>query len=176
MRLLLILINLVLVPLFLCASCYQKATVKELREGTGSLAGAAPGSRRFHITGPAQMLITLSPDKGFWAGNGKSADFTEEQLSKLRVKITSSDGALNVNGLIVDGGKTLLVDLRKAFDYQGQEGVVKDFGRCSPTLILNSYKNDSPDRLCGFILVVEDPQGVLRETGIRIDGGFQDSL
>jgi hypothetical protein len=99
------------------------------------------------------------------------------ELSKLRVKVVSLNGKLSINGLKIDQGKTVLLNLTKEYDFHGREGVVKNYGEYCSIIEFVSYKNvPAEDNLCDFILTIEDPHGITRATGLHVHGGFTDSL
>lgn len=122
------------------------------------------------------MSIFLDPQRGSFLKRSPQDSFTQEELSKLRIKATSLSGKLDVNGLKIDTNHTLAVDLRKRFDLYGG-GEVMDFGKFVSNIRFVSCNNVPADQnLCDFILTIEDPEGITRTTGLKVHGGFTDSL
>lgn len=120
------------------------------------------------------MFIYLDPKKEIF--QSQYPNFTQVELSKLKFKVVSLGGKLSVNGLKIDKGETLVVDLRKIYNVYG-EGGVEDYGKYVSIIRFVSYKNvPADDNLCDFILTIEDPEGITRTTGLRVHGGFTDSL
>ena len=166
--------------LFLTASCatnYQKAGISKIDTNGGAENGKKRTSvYQYRIHGLQQMLIYVVPDEKFFSAQKQRNIFTQQELSKLKIKVVSLDGKLSVNGLKIDEGKTLVVDLRKRYNVYG-EGGVKDFGKYGSVIRFVSYKNVPADEdLCDFVLTIEDPEGITRTTGLRVHGGFTDSL
>jgi hypothetical protein len=161
-----------------CVSVYQKATVSrtETKKGKGEDTDQSL-VYQYRIYGLQQMMIYVVPEEGFFTMDKQRNIFTQQELSKLRIKVTSLSGKLSVNGFKMEQGNTLVVDLRKEFNYHGRAGVVKDFGKYGSVIRFVSYKNVHPeDNLCDFTLTIEDPEGITRDTGLRVHGGFTDSL
>lgn len=123
------------------------------------------------------MVIFIDPERGsFWTRDPRDS-FTQQELSKLKIRATSLGGVLSVNGLKVERNQTLEIDLRKVFNFHGREGAVKDWGEYISNIRFVSYNNVSADQdLCDFILTIEDPEGITRTTGLKVHGGFTDSL
>jgi hypothetical protein len=144
---------------------------------SGTVAGSSGTIHRYRIGGLQQMVIFLDPQRGSFLNRNPRDSFTQEELSKLRIKVTSLSGKLSVNGRRIGGEETVTIDLGKAFNSQGREGVVRNFGKLAPTIRFVSYNNLPADQnLCDFILTIEDPQGITRSTGLKVHGGFTDSL
>ena len=123
------------------------------------------------------MVVFLDPERKLFKPRSESVIFTQDELSKLRIKVTSLSGKLNVNGLMISKGQTIEVDLTRIFNPDGNQGQVMKLGKYNHLIRFVSY-NDVPadDNLCELILIVEDPEGITRNTGLRVHGGFTDSL
>ena len=166
--------------LFLTASCatnYQKADISKIDTNGGAVDGKKQTSvYQYRIQGLQQMMIYLVPEENLFSAQKQRNIFTQQELSKLRITVVSLSGKLSVNGLKIDQGKTLFVDLKKEYNMYG-EGGVKDFGKYGSTIRFVSYKNvPASENLCDFMLKIEDPEGITRTTGLRVHSGFTDSL
>jgi hypothetical protein len=158
-----------------CATTYQSATISRIEpsEKNEKISSQAI-VYRYRIHGLQQMVISLDPETGLLQSDNPS--FTQNELSKLRVKVVSLNGQMSVNGLKISQGEVLVVDLKKWYNFNGQ-GSVKDVGKYLSVLRFVSYKNlPADDNLCDFILTIEDPHGITRATGLHVHGGFTDSL
>ncbi len=161
-----------------CATSYQKANISRIETN-----GGAENIKnktlvyQYRIHGLQQMMIYLDPKRDAFSGKDSTENFTQNELSKLRIKVTSVSGKLDVNGLLIGKGDTLAVDLTKIFNSDGKPGYVRNLGKYNSIIRFVSYNNlPADDNLCDFILIVEDPEGVTRTTGLRVHGGFTDSL
>ncbi len=156
-----------------CATSYQKANITKIE------ANMRGGNNRaltyqYKIGGGQQIFIYLDPDKGL--SRSQYPNFTQDELSKLRVKVVSTGGKISVNGLHLKPGESLVVDLRKIYNPYGNGGV-EDHGKYVSIIRFVSYNNVPADEnLCDFILTIEDPEGITRSTGLHVHGGFTDSL
>lgn len=132
---------------------------------------------RYRIGGLQQMVIFIDPKRdSLWNTNPRDS-FTQHELSKLNVSVTSISGALSVNGLKIRRNQTAQIDLKKVFNFHGREGEVKDWGDHISNIRFVSYNNvPAHQNLCDFILTIEDPEGITRTTGLKVHGGFTDSL
>ena len=156
------------------SSCYTSAKIRQIKK-----LETQHGSNiiyKYRVGGLQQMLLNISPARMDF---GTSIDqFTQEQLSKLRVSIKPLSGPIDVRGIIVNEGDEKIVDLRK--------GVIKgslsnnpeigDIGKYHPVIRFVSIEHSIPPASCDFILTVEDLTGFTKSTGLRVAGGFQDSL
>ncbi len=160
-----------------CATIYTKAEISKIdTNGRGEISVNQFPIYKYRIHGLQQMAIYVVPEKKFFSAKKQRNIFTQKELSKFRIKVVSLGGILSVNGLKIDKGKTLLVDLKKEYDMYG-DGVVKDFGNYTSVIRFVSY-NDVPasENLCDFMLTIEDPEGITRTIGLVVHGGFTDSL
>jgi len=161
-----------------CATSFQKATISRIRTNIGAEGVKnQPLVYQYRIHGLQQMMIYLDPKREAFPGKNPTENFTQNELSKLKVKVTSVSGKLDVNGLMIGKGDTLAVDLTKIFNSDGKPGYVRKLGKYNPIIRFVSYNNlPADDNLCDFILTVEDPEGITQNTGLRVHGGFTDSL
>jgi hypothetical protein len=158
-----------------CATTYQSATISRIEpsEKNEKISSQAI-VYRYRIHGLQQMVISLDPETGLLQSDNPS--FTQNELSKLRVKVVSLNGQMSVNGLKISQGEVLVVDLKKWYNFNGK-GSVKDVGKYLSVLRFVSYRNPpAGENLCDFILTIEDPHGLTRATGLHVHGGFTDSL
>jgi hypothetical protein len=158
-----------------CVSTFQKASITRIDANRDEeTINNHPLRHQYKIGGQQQMFIYLDPKKEIF--QSQYPNFTQVELSKLKFKVVSLGGKLSVNGLKIDKGETLVVDLRKIYNVYG-EGGVEDYGKYVSIIRFVSYKNvPADDNLCDFILTIEDPEGITRTTGLRVHGGFTDSL
>lgn len=155
---------------------FSSAKIVQQPGGSGMIAASGGMVHRYRINGLQQMSIFLDPQRGSFLSRNPQDSFTQEELSKLRIKATSLSGKLDVNGLKIDLNQTLVIDLRKRFDLYGG-GEVMDYGKYVPVIRFVSYNNVPADQnLCDFILTIEDTEGITRTTGLTVHGGFTDSL
>lgn len=78
---------------------------------------------------------------------------------------------------MISKGQTIEVDLTRIFNPDGKQGKVMKLGKYNHLIRFVSYKNVPADEnLCDFILTIEDPERITRTTGLRVHGGFTDSL
>lgn len=167
--------------IFLTASCtsiYQKADIARVASNRSiDIANHKNLVIQYRVSGLQQIMIYLSPREGVLSQKNSSKEFSQSELSKLRVKATSLGGRLDVNGIVIDKGVTVLVDLTKIFNDEGKMGSVRNLGKYNPIIRVVSC-NDLPadENLCDLILTVEDPEGITRSIGLRVHGGFTDSL
>ncbi len=167
--------------IFLTASCtsiYQKADIARVASNRSiDIANHKNLVIQYRVSGLQQIMIYLSPREGVLSQKNSSKEFSQSELSKLRVKATSLGGRLDVNGIVIDKGGTVLVDLTKIFNDEGKMGSVRNLGKYNPIIRVVSC-NDLPadENLCDLILTVEDPEGITRSIGLRVHGGFTDSL
>lgn len=159
-----------------CVATFQKAKISKIDE---NLAGSINGQKlvyQYRIHGLQQMWIYVVPEENSLSTQKNQNVFTQLELSKLKFKVVSLNGKLSVNGLKIEQGKTLQINLKKTYNMYG-EGGVKDIGKYASVIRFVNYKNVPPDEnLCDFILTIEDPEGITRTTGLRVHGGFTDSL
>ena len=159
-----------------CAITYQSASISKIAPTENIEKITNQGIvYRYRIHGLQHMMISIDPKKELLQSYNPS--FTQNELSKLRVKVVSLSGRLSINGLKIDQGKTVILNLTKEYDFHGREGVVKNYGEYCSIIRFVSYKNvPAEDNLCDFILTIEDPHGLTRATGLHVHGGFTDSL
>jgi hypothetical protein len=105
-----------------CATTYQSATISRI-EPTEKIEKISSQAivYRYRIHGLQQTVISLDPKTGLIQSDNSS--FTQNELSKLRVRVVSLNGQLSVNGLKISQGEVLVVDLKKWYNFNGQGGV-----------------------------------------------------
>lgn len=157
-------------------ACYTKARIDpDQGNFTTTKDARLPVIYQYRIGGLQQMLIFIDPNQQKFFSKLNTNGFTQEQLSKLKISVTSLGGKLMVNGLVINQNQTFPIDLSKEFNYHGRIGVIKNWDKYVPCISFASY-NEKGKNLCKFILRIEDRQGFTRTTGLRVHGGFQDSL
>lgn len=159
-----------------CVTTFQKAKISKIDGNRAESINSQKLAYQYRIHGLQQMMIYVVPEERYFSVEKQPNIFSQQELSKLRIKVVSLSGKLSVNGLKIDQGKTLVVDLKKDYNMYG-EGGVKDFGKYGSVIRFVSYKDVAADEnLCDFMLTIEDPEGITRTTGLRVHGGFTDSL
>lgn len=159
-----------------CVSSYREADIRRIDENKSEGAISNRGiSYKYKIGGLHKILIYLTPERKITASY--DSVFTQNELSKLRIKVISLSDKLIVNGLKIKPGEALVVDLRKEFNFGGTEGEVKDYNKYLQTISLISFDVLSGgDNLVDCILTIEDPERITATSGLHVQGGDGYSL
>ena len=170
--------NIILITLiFASASCYQKADIINLPTKIHSNTTTATGlTYQFRVSGLQQLFLNISPNNSVFYFKKPAKDFTQYELSKLIVRVKSLNGNLAVRGMqIKEDDGFYFVNLRRIYNPIGNGGF-EDFENYSSTIRFVSYEDRRKRFECDFIILIEDPTGVTRSNGLRVSGGFQDSI
>ncbi len=159
-----------------CVSSYREADIRRIDDNKSDGAISDRGiSYKYKIGGLQKILVYLTPKRKIT--QSYDSVFTQNELSKLRIKVISLSDTLIVNGLKIKPGEALVVDLRKEFNFGGTEGEVKDYNKYLQTISLISFDVLSGgDNLVDCILIIEDPERITGTSGLNVQGGDGYSL
>jgi hypothetical protein len=162
------------------SSCYTAAKVEKV---TPIRTDSVPSNSEitvhsFRLSSLQRMHIVIMPSSSFLKASLER--FSQEELSLLRVRVKSLRGLVSVNSgvLKVSEGEEKYIDLRKWIADFKDDGtpIVGDLGRYHHAISFVNITKKYPRPDCDIILTIEDPTGLTRAKGLKLAGGFQDSL
>jgi hypothetical protein len=168
-------LSLMTATLVTSTSCYTDAKIRQIDRQVSQHSKSI--IYKYKIRGLQQMLVYISPGRGFIYD--KHAEFTQEQLSKLKVSVESLSGPIIVRGIMtIQKGETKPINLRQGVlgRHFSEDPEIGDIGKFHPVISFVSIENSIPPVDCDFILIVKDMEGFTKANGLRVVGGFQDSL
>jgi hypothetical protein len=168
-------LSLIAATLATMPSCYTNAKIRQIDRQVSQHDQSIV--YKYRIGGLQQMLVYISPGRGFIYD--KHAEFTQEQLSKLKVSAESLSGPIDVRGVMtIQKGETKPINLRQGVLSQhfSDNPKIGDIGKFHPVIRFVSIEKSIPPVDCDFILIVKDMDGFTKANGLRVIGGFQDSL